>query len=124
MIIVIVRVCLKSEDDREAMLAALATATPPSLGEAGIMAYLSAPDAEDPLAIRTVEIYESEDAVLAHMSTDHVVTLASSISTIEGDISVKAYKANMVPFDLPALLASSTSGDERVSESRLSYTFE
>jgi len=103
MVIIIAKIRLKNFSDRDVMFAAMKAATPPSLKEPGAIAYQSFIDHEDPLVINGIDIFASEEAVVAHNRSEHIAALASAISGIDADIDVRSYHGDMEPFDLSRL---------------------
>jgi hypothetical protein len=64
----------------------------------------------DPSVVHAVEIYASEDAVLAHLQSDHMAVLLNEISDIRSEISATGYRGELEPFDASALLNHATLG--------------
>jgi len=104
-IVIIAKTTLKSAKDRDVVLNALASATVPTLQEAGVVMYQTSIDPNDPLVLHALEIYDSEEALTAHITSRHMNALVSSISNIRADIVLKAYHGRMESFDLSAVLA-------------------
>ena len=65
--------------------------------------------------MHAVEIYVSEDAVLAHLRSDHMAVLLDEISDIRSETSVKGYRGELEPFDLSALVNQDTLGGSGMS---------
>jgi quinol monooxygenase YgiN len=102
MIVITVTATLKTSDDRDQLLAALGRATPPTLKEKGVIAYQASIDPEDPLTVRAVEIFASPEALAEHSASEHATRLIKTASAIPADVSIKAYRGDMQPFDLMA----------------------
>jgi quinol monooxygenase YgiN len=103
MVIIIARIRLKNLSDRDVMFAAMKAATPPSLKEPGVIAYQSFIDHEDSLVVNGIDVFASEEAVIAHNRSEHIAVLASAMAGIDADIDVRSYHGEMEPFDLGRL---------------------
>jgi len=110
MIVIITTTTVEVPEERDRLLSALAKATPPTLREPGVLEYRSSMAPNDPSVVHAVEIYASEDAVFAHLRSDHMAVLVTEISDIRSEISVKGYRGELEPFDVSALLNQSTLG--------------
>lgn len=67
-------------DDREAALELVRDLAQASREEDGVIDYRVATDAEDPNTVRVFEQYEDDDAVDAHMSSDHFQSFQDDIA--------------------------------------------
>ena len=97
MIVIITTTTVKVPEERDRLLSALAKATPPTLREPGVLEYRSSMAPNDPSVVHAVEIYASEDAVLAHLRSDHMAVLVDEISDIRSEISGKGYRGDWSP---------------------------
>jgi quinol monooxygenase YgiN len=68
-------------DDREAALELVRDLAESSREEDGVVDYRVATDAEDPDTVRVFEQYEDDDAVDAHMSSDHFRSFQNEIGS-------------------------------------------
>lgn len=106
MIVLLVKAVLKTETDRDAMLRELRKMVPATLREPGVMAFTCAPDGEDPLVVRAVEVFQSEDAIVAHVEASHTVEMFTATAALNADVSVQGFQGDMAPFSLEALFAA------------------
>jgi quinol monooxygenase YgiN len=110
MIVIITTTTVEVPEERDRLLSGLARATPPTLRESGVLEYRSSMAPNDPSVVHAVEIYASEDAILAHLRSDHMAVLLDETSDIRSEISVKGYRGELEPFDISALLNQATLG--------------
>lgn len=69
-----------ASDSREQALELARDLAAASRAEEGVIDYRVATDAEDPDTIRVFEQYEDDDAVDAHMSSDHFESFQADIA--------------------------------------------
>ena len=67
-------------DSREEALELARDLAEASREEAGVVDYRVATDAEDPNLVRVFEQYEDEDAVDAHMASDHFESFQADVA--------------------------------------------
>lgn len=70
------------EDGREAALTALHDMIPPTLAEEGCHAYRFAWDIDDDTVIHIHEEWEDEDALSAHLASDHMVAFNKALGRV------------------------------------------
>lgn len=79
-------------DKRAEAEALIATLVPLTQAEEGNVDYRYSADLGDPTRINITELWESEDAMNAHMGMDHFVAFMGGIGDcIGGDVSVTRY---------------------------------
>ena len=79
-------------DQRDAALAAIGPVMAATRAEPGNTDYRFSIDAEDPSRINLLEIWESEEAIDAHMSTPHLAAFMEAIGPcVAGAPSITRY---------------------------------
>jgi quinol monooxygenase YgiN len=104
MIIILVKTKFQTLVERDRMVAALMKVAEPTRAEPGVVEYRCAVDPQDPLLLHGYEIYASEEAILSHNSSDHMTALIAEVSDVNAQISLKAYRGDLEPYDLNQLV--------------------
>ena len=79
-------------DKRDDAVAAIRTCVTATRAEDGNIDYRYSTDIDDPNRLNLVELWESEDAMNAHMGTAHLATfLEASAGFVGGDVEVIRY---------------------------------
>jgi quinol monooxygenase YgiN len=82
-------------DEREAALELVRDLAEASRAESGVVDYRVATDAEDPNTIRVFEQYEDDDAVDAHMGSDHFQSFQAEIAAhLAGDPTLYRFEVD------------------------------
>ncbi len=94
MIITIATLISKPEkqEDLASMLAQLAAA---SRNDPGCISYSFHVDIEDPTTFRSIEMWESEDQMNAHMQTPHIgAAIAAAPDLLATELQIDSYPVN------------------------------